>query len=190
MGGEKRAQQRGKQAPNQALQDTDPNGPHSPRCGAAAPTLASPHKWDLVRTIQHEMVSQDWSKMLNWIFTFHTSRPDSWWFHLGKLPWASAEVRVQRAGKPPSSISWEQEQPMAGADMPGKPLWLHAAPTMEHRPGLIRSFQANRKEAALFSCTTSAEPERSEGSWWLLALMSGHLSNPWGSNTSRGIPRP
>lgn len=22
----------------------------------------------------------------NWIFTFHTSRPDSRWFHLGKLP--------------------------------------------------------------------------------------------------------
>lgn len=47
----------------------------------------------------------------NWIFTFHTSRPDSCWFHLGKLPQASAEVRVQGAGKVPSSISWEQEQP-------------------------------------------------------------------------------
>lgn len=47
----------------------------------------------------------------NWIFTFPTSRPDSCWFHLGKLPWASAEIRVQHAGKLPSSISWEQEQP-------------------------------------------------------------------------------
>lgn len=83
----------------------------------------------------------------NWIFTFHTSKPDSCWFHLGKLPRASAEVRVQRAGKLPSSISWEQEQPTAGADMPGKPLWLHRAPTMEHRPALIRSFQAAQERA-------------------------------------------
>lgn len=83
----------------------------------------------------------------NWIFTFHTSKPDSCWFHLGKLPRASAEVRVQCTGKFPSSISWEQEQPTAGADLPGKPSWLHRAPTMEHRPALIRSFQAAQEGA-------------------------------------------
>lgn len=83
----------------------------------------------------------------NWISTFHTSRPDSCWLHLGKLPWASAKVRVQHAGKLPSSISWKREQPTAGADMPGEPLWLHTAPAMEHRPGLIRSFQAPQERA-------------------------------------------
>lgn len=125
----------------------------------------------------------------NWIFTCHTSRPDSCWFHSGKLPWASAEVRVQCAGKFPSSISWEWEQPMAGAAMPGKPLWI-----LPWSTGLLSSgvSRHHRKEPALLPTpsTTSAEPQRSKGSWWLLALRSGHLCSPWGSSTSRGIPRP
>lgn len=57
--------------------------------------------------------------------------------------------------------------------------------------GLLSSAvsRQHRKEPALLSCTTSAEPETSKGSSWLLAL-TGDLSGPWGSNTSRSIPRP
>lgn len=59
--------------------------------------------------------------------------------------------------------------------MPGKPFWLPP-----WSMGLLSSGASRHpsKEPALLPCTSPAELEGCQGSWWLLALRSAHLSGP------------
>lgn len=56
----------------------------------------------------------------NWIFTCHTSRPDSCWFHLAK-PLGKGKGPTCW----PTPISWEREQPTAGAACQESPCGSH-----------------------------------------------------------------